>query len=84
VFGAVELLGNEPSIPAQDRVGFRDAGDLPKRLLPEPFSDLGESRALRIAQTQPRRQLGSQDSILSGQIFVPQQKLLVHRATDIS
>jgi len=51
VFGAVELLGNEPSIPAQDRVGFRDAGDLPKRLLPEPFSDLGESGALRI----PRR-----------------------------
>ena len=84
MFRAVELLGHEPSIPGQDRVRFRDAGDLPQRFSPEPFSDLGESGALRIAETQPRPQLGSQDSILSRQILVPEKKLLVHRAGDVS
>ena len=37
VFGAIELLGDEPSIPGQDGVGFGDAGDLSERFASQRF-----------------------------------------------
>jgi DNA-binding response OmpR family regulator len=42
VFGTIELLGDEPSIPGQDSIGLGHAGDLPER-----FSVLHASRSRR-------------------------------------
>jgi hypothetical protein len=45
--------------------------------------DLGEGDAFGIAQSQGRRQLRPQNAILRGQMFILQQKLLVHGAGHI-
>ena len=52
MFGAIELLGDEPSIPGQDGVGFGDAGDPSECLASQALPDLGEGGALGIAQSQ--------------------------------
>jgi len=57
VFGTIELLGDEPSIPGQDGVGLCDAGDLSERLASHTPPDLGEGGALGITQPQSRWQL---------------------------
>ena len=80
VLGAIELLGDQPSIPGQDGVGFGDAGDLSERFASQALPDLGEGGTLGIAQPQSRGQLRPQNTVLRGQIFILQQKLLVHRA----
>jgi hypothetical protein len=58
VFGTIELLGDEPSIPGQDGVRLGNAGDLSERFAPHTPADLGESAALGINQPQSRWQLG--------------------------
>ena len=45
MFGAIELLGDEPSIPGQDGVGFGDTGDRSECFSSQAFPDLGEWRA---------------------------------------
>jgi len=60
MFGAIELLGDEPSIPGQDGVGFGDTGDLLKCSPAEPLTNFSEGRSLGIqkAQTGAERLLG--------------------------
>jgi hypothetical protein len=61
-----------------------NASDLSQGFAPEAFADLGEGGTLGIAQPQSRWQLRPQNAVLRSQIFVLQQKLLVHRACHIS
>jgi hypothetical protein len=70
VFGTIELLGGQPSIPGQDGVGLGDAGDLSKRFASHTPPDLGEGGAHGIIQPQSRWQLRPQNTILRGQIFI--------------
>jgi hypothetical protein len=51
MFGTIELLGDEPSIPGQDGVGFGDAGDLSECFASQALPDLGEGGAFRICST---------------------------------
>jgi hypothetical protein len=83
LFGAIELLGDEPSIPGQDGVGLGDAGYRSECFASQALTDLGEGGALGIAQPQSRWQLRPQNTVLCGQIFILQQKLLVHRARHV-
>jgi len=79
VLGTIELLGDEPSIPRQDGVRLGNAGDLSERFASYTPPDLGEDGALGITPPQSRWQLRPQNTVLRGQIFILQQKLLVHR-----
>jgi hypothetical protein len=45
MLGAIELLGDEPSIPGQDGVGFGDAGDHFEGFASQALLDLGEGSA---------------------------------------
>jgi len=83
VFGTIKLLGDEPSIPSQDGVRLGDAGDLSERFASYTPPDLGEGGALGITQPQSRWQLRPQNPVLRGQIFVLQEKLLVHRSCHV-
>jgi len=65
LFGAIELLRNQPAIPAQDSVGFGDAGHFGQRLSAQPLPDLGERGAFRITQAQSRGQLRPQNTEFS-------------------
>ena len=46
------------------------------------MADLGERGALGVRELQPPFQLGFQDAIFGGQIFIPRQQLLVHHPRD--
>jgi hypothetical protein len=83
VFGTIELLGDEPSIPGQDGVRLGNAGDLSERFASHTPPDLGEGGALEITQPQSRWQLRPQNTVLRGQIFILQEKLLVHRSRHV-
>jgi len=50
MFGAIELLGDEFSIPSQNGVGFGDAGHMPERFASQALADFGEGGALGVAQ----------------------------------
>ena len=63
VFGAVELLGDQLSIPSRDGVGFGNPGDLREYFASQAPSDFGEGGALRVAQSQFRRRLCPQNPI---------------------
>jgi hypothetical protein len=62
---------------------FGDAGDLSKRFASHTLSDLSERSALGITQPQSGWQLRPQNTILRGQIFILQEKLLVHRSRHV-
>lgn len=79
---AVELLGDEPSIPAQDRLGFDDGADVLERLAAQLLAQLGEANPLRIREVDATCDLGAEDLVLGSQVLVAQQELGVDVATD--
>ena len=83
MFGAVKLLGDQSSIPCQNGVGFGNASNLSERFAAKALSDFGQRDSFRVGKPQSRRELGPQDAILSGEVFVPQQKLLVDGASHV-
>ena len=70
---AVELVGNEFSIPAEDGIGFRDAGNFFKRLAAEPLSDLRQSLSLAVAEAQAG-QTSLQNPVFRGEVLILQQQ----------
>ena len=83
VLRAVELAG-DPTVPSQDRIWFRHAGDLPELNPSEALADLGEGEPLRVGETDPRRKTRPQDLVLSDEIFVLQKQTLVDQPSHIS
>jgi len=67
---AVELAGDQLTIPGQDRIGLGHAGDFLERFAPDSFTDLGQRRALIIRQLDPRWQMRSQDAIFCEQVLI--------------
>jgi len=78
-FRAIELASNKLAIPAQDGVRSGYGRDIGQSLAAKPVTDLAERPSLRIRELQPACQLGLEDEVLGGQVFVPRQQLLVHR-----
>ena len=75
---AIEFAGDQLAIPAQDGVRPGHVGDVGENLAAQSMTDLAERASLGVRKLQPSIQLGLQDAIFGGQIFVPRQQLLVH------
>ena len=73
VLGAVELLRDKPPVPTQDRVGFHDTRDLVEGLLTETPSYLSQRPPFAIGQAQATLDLISKNSILRGEVLVPEE-----------
>src|SRR5499426_1293253 len=80
---AIELARDEPSVPSQN--GIRQSGSryVAECLAAQSTTNLAELRSLGVRELRPTLQLASQDLVLSGEIFIPQQQLLVHRPADV-
>src|SRR5215468_3456954 len=80
---AIELARAEPSVPSQN--GIRQSGSryIAECLAAQSTTNLAELRSLGVRELRPTLQLASQDLVLSGEIFIPQQQLLVHRPADV-
>src|SRR5262249_28813222 len=52
-------------------------------LAAQSTTNLAELRSLGVRELRPTLQLASQDLVLSGEIFIQQQQLLVHRPADV-
>src|ERR1017187_10207081 len=80
---AIELAGDEPSVPCQDGVRQGGSRHLAECLATQSMANLAELRSLRVRKLQQPLQLGLQDPVFSSQILVPQQQLMVHRPSDV-
>jgi hypothetical protein len=47
------------------------------------MTNLAELGSLGVQELDPSFQLGLQDAVFGGQIFVPRQQLLIHRASGV-
>src|SRR6195256_3707121 len=79
---AIECAGDELAVPGQDGVRLRHIGYLAENLAAQSMTDLAERGSLGVRELQLSFQLGLQDPIFGGQIFVPRQQLLVHHPCD--
>lgn len=57
----VELGGSESAVPAEDSVRLGHTGNLCKGFASDSLADLGQSRPLRIRQTEASRQVPTED-----------------------
>ena len=80
---AIEFAGDQLAVPGQDGVRPRHSCDLGENLAAQAMTDLAERGSLGVRELQPPVQLGLQDAVFGGQIFVPRQQLLVHRPRDV-
>ena len=80
---AAVCLGNQPPVPAENRVRRDDAGDLHQDSPAEFLASHRESTALGVGQTKrPRTQLLSQDPILLPEILDQILLVAVHPASE--
>ena len=75
--GTVELVGDEPPVPGEDRVWFGRAGHFLQSFAPQSLADLRKCASLRIRQAQPCWQVRPENSILRGQVLVLKEEFLV-------
>ena len=80
---AVELAGDEPPVPAEDGLWFGDTGDLLKRSPAEPLADFREGRSFGIRKTHMGWKVNAEDAILSCEVFILEQELLIDQAGDV-
>src|SRR5262245_4894685 len=80
---AIELAHDEPSVPSQNDIRQSGSRYVAECLAAQSTTNLAELRSLGVRELRPTLQLASQDLVLSGEIFIPQQQLLVHRPADV-
>src|ERR1039457_6689868 len=80
---AIELAGDEPSVPCQDGVRQGGSRHLAECLATQSMANLAELRSLRVRKLQPPLRLGLQDPVFSSQILVPQRHLLASRPRNV-
>src|SRR5476649_128923 len=68
---AIELAGDEPSVPCQDGVRQGGSRHLAEGLAAQSMANLAELRTLDVRELQAPFQLGLQDSVFSNQILIP-------------
>jgi hypothetical protein len=83
LIGAIELLGDQLAMPAQNRVGLGSLRDFFSRLLAQFLTNLGQGLALGVTQLDTSFDLVTEDAIFSHQVFVTEQEFLIDRARDI-
>src|SRR5665647_2949948 len=80
---AIELAGDEPSVPCQDGVRQGGSRHLAECLATQSTANLAQLRSLCVRELQPPLQLAPQNPVFSSQILIPQQQLLVHRPRNV-
>ena len=80
---AIEFAGDQRAVPGQDGVRPRHGCDLGENLAAQAMTDLAERGSLGVRELQPLVQLGLQDAVFDGRVFVPRQQLLLHRPRDV-
>jgi hypothetical protein len=60
------------------------AGPIPSNLAAQAMTELAKRASLGVRELQSTFQLGLHDAVFGGQIFVPRQRLLVHRPRYVS
>jgi hypothetical protein len=60
---AVELLGHQFAVPAENGLGLDDGGHFRQRLLPQLVADLGQSLPLAVTQPHTSLELGAEETI---------------------
>ncbi len=73
----IELLRDQFSEPAEDRLGFGDLGDFRQSLQPQPLADFGQRGPLLIREPQPSWCVCPEDPVLRDKIFDLKQQLLI-------
>ena len=74
---AVELAGDETTIPGQDGLWFRNTRHLGQILSPQPLPNLRESGALRVGEAYFAGHVRTEDSILRDQVFALEEQALI-------
>ena len=59
----IELAGDQPPVPGENRVWLGHAGHLLQSFAPDPLADLSKCASLGIRQAQPCWQVGAQNSV---------------------
>src|ERR1035437_2998663 len=80
---AIELAGDEPSIPGQNGIRQGRIRHFAECLAAQSTANLAELRSLCVRELQPPLQLAPQNPVFSSQILIPQQQLLVHRPRNV-
>jgi hypothetical protein len=73
------IFSNRTEFPIET-VGLGRAGHLLQSFASHSLSDLGQGAPLRFREPESARQVGSQDAVLSGQVLILQQQLLIDQA----
>jgi hypothetical protein len=74
---AIELARDEPSVPSQNGIWQSGSRYVAECLAAQSTTNLAELRSLGVRELWPTLQLAPQNLVLSGEIFIPQQQLLV-------
>ena len=83
LLGAITLLGDQLSMPRQDRVRFDDRRDLLQRLLAELLAHRSHNLSITVAEPRTAPDLLTEHAIFSDEGLVTKQQLLIDRPRDI-
>src|SRR5664280_2392127 len=81
--GPIELVSDQLAIPTQKGIRLGRGCYFLQRLTPQAVSDLRQRGLVSFRKEQSALDLGFQDTVLRGQIFVPQQQFLIDGAGDV-
>jgi hypothetical protein len=70
-------------VPGQDSFRFGYVRNLGEMFAAEPLTNFGKSGPLRVRESEPRRKVRAQDSILGDQVFAWQNQALVDQPCDV-
>ena len=76
--GSVKLPRNQAPVPGQDGIRLGDLRDVFQRFTSKPFGNLGQSGTLWIGKPLSPLQMAPQNAILSDQVLVAEQQILIH------
>ena len=80
---AITFLGDQCAVPAENRIGFDESGNLLQGLLAQRLTDVSQCLAFAITQPEASLDLVSEDTVFRHQLFVAQQQFLIDGPRDI-
>ena len=80
---AVELAGDQPTIPGQDRVWFGNTGNLGQMFPANAPGNLGKRRPLGIGEPQPPGYVRAEDSILRDEVLALKEQAVIYQARNV-
>jgi len=75
---SIELAGDQPTVPAENRLGLSDTGHLGEDLAAEVPADFSERTPLGVGEPDIAGQVRTQDPVLCDEVFALKEKVLIH------